>query len=139
MVRKYPCLSCRKAVKSNQNAVMCINCHQWIHLVCSSLDYDFFQSDKDFVCSKCLMTELPFILNDEEVLTRTSMDSDAYNTDNSFQYGSCETVLQNLKSLKGLKVGHLNVCSILKNFEEIQGILNDNYFDIFALCETRLS
>ena len=65
---KYPCLSCGKTVTSNQNAVMCIICNEWIHLACSSLDYEFFHSDLDFFCTRCLMSELPFNNSDDESL-----------------------------------------------------------------------
>ena len=46
---------------------------------------------------------------------------------------------QNLRSYRGLKIGHLNVCSLTKNFEEVESLLTNNHFDIFTMCETRLN
>ena len=70
---KYPCLSCGKTVTSNQNAVMCIICNEWIHLACSSLDYEFFHSDLDFFCTRCLMSELPFNNSDDKSLIHDAL------------------------------------------------------------------
>ena len=95
MSPKYPCIECSKPVKSNNKAIMCVACHNWIHLSCFKLDNDFFfQSTADWICNNCIFTELPFSnWIDQNEPTQTSsfpmMKS-------SFQYNDCET-FQNLR------------------------------------------
>ena len=55
-----------------------------------------------------------------------------------FHYDDCESVFRNLSMHRGLKICHLNVCSLLKNLEEVQNLLTLHSIDIFTLCETRL-
>ena len=137
MVPKYPCLKCMKSVKSNQNAIMCVNCTKWIHLSCSSLDQTFFLSNLDWICDSCLLHELPFYnitFNDSE---NVSKDENSLTEDQS----TCiinEDIFKTLRSVSGITIAHLNVCSLLKNIEEIRSILNETKLSIFTLSETRL-
>ena len=39
---KYPCLSCQKAVKNNQNSVQCETCEQWCHADCLGMSTNRF-------------------------------------------------------------------------------------------------
>ena len=42
----YPCRSCKKRIKENENSLQCDLCEMWIHLKCSHLnfiDYKKFQ------------------------------------------------------------------------------------------------
>ena len=133
---KYPCIECARPVKSNNKAVLCVACLNWIHLSCSELDNDFFESTADWICDKCILRELPF---SEWIETNEVSQTCQSPVDIPYQYNSCESIFQNLNSLRGLKIGHLNVCSLLKNFEEVENMLVNNHFDIFTMCETRLS
>ena len=133
---KYPCLSCGKTVTSNQNAVMCIICNEWIHLACSSLDYEFFHSDLDFFCTRCLMSELPFNNSDDESLIH---DSIHVVTDHKKDpYINYENIINETSTVSGMSIAHLNVCSLLKNIEEIRVLVNKTKLDIITFCETRL-
>ena len=135
MVVKYPCLKCSKPVKNNQNAVLCIECKNWIHLSCSSLNLDFFNSSADWICKKCVFNVLPFHSLPEQN-TNTNRITEPVN--NPFHYSDCESVFRNLSLHRGLKICHLNVCSLMKNFEELQNLLIHHDIDIFTMCETRL-
>ena len=47
---KYPCGICCKSVKSNQKAIQCDSCDQWIHTVCNNTtneQYELLKSQDD--------------------------------------------------------------------------------------------
>ena len=67
---KFPCIQCRKPVKSNQKAIFCEICKLWMHFKCSNLTkahYDFLATNVDipFNCQKCrpLLSVADGILN----------------------------------------------------------------------------
>ena len=40
---KYPCSECRKAVRSNQDAILCATCGNWSHAKCLNMSRTIFQ------------------------------------------------------------------------------------------------
>ena len=57
---KYPCLICSRPCLSNrQNSLCCTICDQWVHLNCTNLTLQQFQSltdsEKPFYCDKCFL------------------------------------------------------------------------------------
>ena len=54
---KYPCLSCQRAVKNNQNSVQCETCEQWWHADCLSMSANRFDVLTEYsfawLCPKC--------------------------------------------------------------------------------------
>ena len=56
---KYPCITCSKPVRNNQNGILCTFCDKWAHLSCSSVSRDFFLSQNDWICTICSFKELP--------------------------------------------------------------------------------
>ena len=131
MGRTYPCINCSKSVTNKQNAILCIACKKWIHLNCSSLGYDFFHSDADWICDICLYKELPF--HDADIPNDTDEHPNTV-----VQYDSITKIYQNLNNFKGLSIGHLNICTLLRNVDEIHAILDNSKLDILTLSETRL-
>ena len=57
--RKYPCGICSKSVKSNQKAIQCDSCDQWIHIVCNNTtkeEYELLKFQVDpWACSRCII------------------------------------------------------------------------------------
>lgn len=64
MVVKYPCISCKKPVKSNQNGILCSVCSCWNHVKCGVSESEF-TSNNDWTCVKCCLQELPFFNDDD--------------------------------------------------------------------------
>ena len=131
---KYPCLSCDKSVRSNQNALMCVTCNRWIHLTCSTLDNNFFYSDSDFICAKCLLNILPFNNSFDEICYNSHPDIECTETAST----NYECIGEKVKTISGISIAHLNVCSLVKNIDEIRLMLNKAKIDIITFCETRL-
>ena len=50
-----------------------------------------------------------------------------------------KTEIYNRKQNKGVKIGHLNIRSLLKKIDEIKILIHQNSFDILAISETWLS
>ena len=55
---KFPCIECRKSVKSNQKALGCDSCKKWVHLKCTDLTYARFSYletnvETSFYCKIC--------------------------------------------------------------------------------------
>jgi len=40
---KYPCSECHKAVRNNQNAILCATCGNWSHAQCLNMSRTIFQ------------------------------------------------------------------------------------------------
>ena len=58
---KYPCGICCKRVKSNQKAIQCDSCDQWIHIVCNNTtaeEYELLKNQDDlWVCLLCKVND----------------------------------------------------------------------------------
>ena len=59
---KYPCLSCQKAVKNNQNSVQCESCEQWCHADClcmSTIRFDILvECSFAWIRQKCVLQKV---------------------------------------------------------------------------------
>ena len=130
----FPCLICRKEVKENHNALLCVTCNKWAHFKCSRASWDTFNSDRNWTCDICLFKELPQTVHFNEIDT---YDPSQHRVD-GYKYDSVENTFDKLKSSSGINIAHLNVCSLLKNIDEVKHILINNNIHIFSLCETRL-
>ena len=125
MPPKYPCVFCEKSVRNNQNAMLCVLCKKWGHLKCSSDSESFFKSSADWICNKCLSVSLPFAdlsnsLNLFQDSQSDSSDSSCNEPINTGVYydNKVQNKMDHLKSLKGIKIAHLNCLSLLKHFDE---------------------
>jgi len=57
---KYPCGECRKAVRNNQDAILCITCNKWSHAKCLPMSRPIFQyhlerPDIEWCCPACAL------------------------------------------------------------------------------------
>ena len=135
MSPSYPCLSCTKPVKNNQNAVLCVKCDGWIHLRCSSLDTDFFNSTLDWICDKCLLIELPTNIFED---SNDNIDEELCpQTNCNVEYESIETCFAQC-SKKSTLISHLNIRSLRGKHDHLKYLLLNTPFDIFSLSETWL-
>lgn len=61
---KFPCVSCSKPVKTNQRAILCDCCGNWVHLTCSKLtisDYQLLENTEEpWWCIECNKSLFPF-------------------------------------------------------------------------------
>ena len=63
-MKSFPCISCKQSVKSNQKALLCTACNEWIHISCAGVPPKVYHDDTEqFVnwqCRKCIFSLLPF-------------------------------------------------------------------------------
>ena len=57
--------------------------------------------------------------------------------DKSYETNYVE-IISELDKISGISIAHLNVCSLLKNIDEIRFLLNKANFDIITFCGARL-
>ena len=109
-------------------------CKKWIHLSCSSVDISFFNSNADWFCDICLFKQLPFNVEEDDTVAKIP----CVPANNTFNYDDITYTYERLNEFNGLKIGHLNVCTIIKNLEEIESILVSSKIDILTISESRL-
>ena len=152
---KFPCVFCRKSVKSNQNAMRCVCCDKWGHLKCSRMSLEFFKSNADWICDNCTWGELPSsecldvpnVATDRgggEPLVKNTVCAPIQCTlertsSNSAAHERIEQNGSKIKDMKGFKITHLNCVSLLKYFDEIKQFICHTNIDILTLSETHLS
>lgn len=143
----YPCIVCKKSVKRNQKGLLCVNCHLWCHFKCTSVSEAVFNSETDWICDPCLLSELPFnvCLDESDFERDESITSDGpllnVNDENDLnppEHNEVDEKLQSLSSSKSLVISHLNVGSLTKHLDEIKLLLLNSKIDIFTLSETHL-
>ena len=68
---KYPCGICSHEVKNNDKAILCSECHLWIHINCNDITVDQYKSliqrnklnpnlieEENWICLNCNMSKL---------------------------------------------------------------------------------
>ena len=95
----------------------------------SAKDYEILQTNDNFnfLCSRCLQCELPFVENDFfENSTEASLILEP-----NYLLGL------NITKDKGLKIGHLNINSIFNKLDYIKILIK--HFDVLAISESKLN
>ena len=61
LMLKYPCSECHKAVRNNQNAILCATCGNWSHAKCLNMSRTIFQYylDQPYIDWTCPACALP--------------------------------------------------------------------------------
>ena len=131
-MKSFPCITCKKSVKKNQKALLCTTCNQWIHISCAGVPRKMYDDESEYFlnwqCRKCVLSLLPFYDSEHEIDEVTKKDSPTLiNKPPKYYFAG-----------KGFKFAHLNVVSLVKNFEEVKLFLHNNEVDLLALNETRL-
>ena len=148
MVKGYLCVSCSKPVRNNHKGIQCTKCHKWVHIECVGIpNCEYDNPCHEFLnweCPKCMLNYLPNYINHDE-LPHSSSSSSSSSGSNVINYSSHFYVKRKNDSLKfqelsqkGLRILHLNVRSLTRNFSEIHLLLTQNRIDILSLNETWL-
>ena len=142
MIITYPCIYCNKSVRNNQNSILCVNCGKWSHAKCGYVNDAIFNSDRDWICSKCLFSELPTI----DLFTETVEDTRATNPRNEpnyeeqmhVQYNNFDSVTKMVKCQPGINITHLNICSLYRCIDEVRSLFENSPYDVVSFSETML-
>jgi len=117
---KTKCNSCYRTVAKNHRAVSCDLCLKWCHIKCEGISptrYREMVNENDnnnlsFVCSPCHLNNLPYpegILN-----TNPTINIDCNIPD-------LPDIYNDIKDLKGLKMGHLNINGLYSKMAHLIG------------------
>ena len=109
--RKTPCCKCTRKILAKQKYVTCKNCTLDFHIDC--IESNVVDICIDYCCNSCFTQ----MANDELPFGETFIDL-------------------NCKLQKGLKIAHLNICSIVNKVDYLDILLHDNNIDIFCVSET---
>ena len=131
---RFPCISCRKEVKWNHNALLCVSCKKWAHWKCSRASNKTFHSGENWICDTCIFQELPQNVSFSDAENGQQIQS----TVNEYEYINVKDAFESIRSLSGINIAHLNICSLIKNIDEIRHILTNENIHVLSLCETRL-
>ena len=141
---KYPCGSCSKSVKKNQQGIVCDGSDKWFHRKCIDMNFEAYQilgtSDNEWLCTYCTLQSLPsfsdsFFNNNTSLLDCNGIDE--INQDQDYdtpQYNPFE----NIKSSKGLNFLHLNTRSLTSKIPEIEKIARESNAAVICITETWL-
>ena len=157
---KYPCSECRKAVRNNQDAILCTNCNKWSHAKCLPMSRPIFQYylDKpniEWCCPTCALPPLSdsFFAQDSEGEVLSSImevnSSECENEklqENTAELSEDEEIISENAQLellrryhsKDLLIAHLNINSVQNKFEELSGVIKTIRAHIMFVSETKI-
>lgn len=150
---KYPCKDCKKNVRNNQDALLCVACKVWSHAKCLGMSKEIFKyylnnPELDWVCSTC---SLPFnAISDadfaEELLfgvysllsrQETYIEADNANQESLNSSGNSIIEERQTNPSEALII-HLNINSLQNKFDELK-ILNETLkAHVLVISETKI-
>ena len=120
---RNPCGKRKKGVQSNQKGVCCDGCNTWFHIKAECVKmsrerYNEYSANEELMwkCFTCLTLE---------TVTTTSDDEGS----------SYDELITNI-SMKGLKVGHLNVNGLVGKISEIKYLLRETKFGKLGITKS---
>ena len=139
---QFPCVCCRKSVKTNQRGLLCPECSEWTHSKCANISNSSYDSPNEhFIgwrCQKCVLKELPFYGSD-------IIENECINAQNVCDQPIlpepivCSSEYLKFPSQRGLKLSHLNIRSLNNKKDNLESFLKKCPYDIFSLSETWLN
>ena len=139
-----PCPECNKRVQTNHKRFMCTKCFDLYHAKCTNISVVQLKkikgdTPKDWICTQCLHTELPFNRCDEQDISVDSRPSVDEIDGNPSSVGSTDEHHEQLSSRPNqLNILHLNTQSMLSTFDELLVTIKEYSFDVIAMSETWL-
>ena len=153
------CPCCNEECTSTQNSIYCFYCNKWLHLNCTSLNIDEFntlsQSELDYSCENCMKSIHPFgNLNNDELITlfdnpclssnstcnvnAKKIDITSLNNISNSPYVCPDDFMGKFYKSNNLSVLSINIRSLNKNFIKLELLLDQLKFkpDIISVGET---
>ena len=135
---KLKCTICRRTIASNHRALICDSCNRWIHIKCgqvSATRYVQLQQLKEFEwhcpeCSSASYASEPTV-NSNSIMSHRPNNPELDDTPSSVEQEPVVDRTDIFKSLKdylgnkNLKVGHINVNSLINKLNEVHIFLNE--------------
>ena len=155
---KYPCSECHKAVRNNQNAILCVTCGNWSHAKCLNMSRTIFQyyldqPDIEWTCPACALPPLTDSFFDEVSESGALIPAEDYQRETTqnmafeqFLYRGVTEITSENDQLelfrkhhhKDLLIAHLNINSIQNKFEELTEVIKKINAHIMFVSETKI-
>ena len=155
---KYPCSECHKAVRNNQNAILCVTCGNWSHAKCLNMSRTIFQyyldqPDIEWTCPACALPPLTDSFFDEVSESGALIPAEDHQRETTqnmafeqFLYRGVTEITSENDQLelfrkhhhKDLLIAHLNINSIQNKFEELTEVIKKINAHIMFVSETKI-
>ena len=135
---KKSCLACNKAIRLNQKELICNLCSGSFHYKCEAgklrLDVNLW----NFTRCELLPLSDSFFDSDTE-LNRSKRSSQCDELEDN-DIDSLDRYQSNISGYYkfNIKIGYLNINSVVNKIDEVKELLNRNMFDILFLTETKI-
>ena len=132
MCQKTICSVCKKQCRKNQRFKQCCVCRNFTHQKCSNL------SPAQFSCVTGPQGKTPFTCVECTVHTPTSVQS--LLGEHSYQNFNILNKQLKSKGVGDLFILHINIVSLVANFDEIKSLISNTFLkpDFICVTETRL-
>ena len=149
---------CHKAVRNNQDAILCVTCGTWSHAKCLNMSQTTFQyyldqPDIEWTCPACALPQLTDSFFEEVpegdtlILAEDHQRETTQNTapKQCLHRDVTETIFNNDRlelfrkhHNKDFLIAHLNINSIQNEFEELTEVINKINAHIMFVSETKI-
>ena len=135
---KKNCLTCNKTIRLNQKELTSNLCSGSFHYKCEAgklkLDVTLWS------CARC---ELPPLSDSFFDLDTELSRSKGSIQDDELEVNDCDSLDWHQSNISGyykfnIKIGYLNINSVVNKIDEVKELLNRNMFDILFLAETKI-
>lgn len=158
---KYPCGECDKAVRNNQDAILCSTCFNWFHAKCLNMTLSIFhyylnKPDIEWTCPTCALPTLKDsffeVVTGEDMINETEggkQDQTQMLIEVAPEH-TLEREVDNISDTneqmvhfrkhhnKAFLIAHLNINSIQNKFEELTDIIKKSNTHIIFVSETNI-
>ena len=114
---RFPCGSCDKPVRVNQDGVLCDGCEKWFHRKCIYMDREVYlqlgRSDDPWHCATCLLPAFRDSYFEDTRVIDISAITDT----------GTEDEMWNFSNTRNLTITHLNIRSLLPKLDEVRSRL----------------
>ena len=135
---KKSCLTCNKTIRLNQKELTCNLCSGSFHYKCEAgklkLDVNVWS------CTRCALPPLSDSFFDSDTELNRSKGGSQYD---ELEDNDCDSMDWYQSNISGyykfnIKIGYLNINSVVNKIDEVKELLNRNMFDILFLAERKI-
>ena len=144
MLQKITCNLCEQRCRKKQKYQQCCKCRKFTHQKCTNISPRQFsyktdpQGQNPFVCELCTV-QSPTSISSYHASTAATQNNTSQES-NSYTYQNISSLNSELKSEGDILVLHINIVSLVANFDEVKSLISQTKFmpDFICISETRL-
>ena len=144
MLQKITCNLCEQRCRKKQKYQQCCKCKKFTHQKCTNISPRQFsyktdpQGQNPFVCELCTV-QSPTSISSYHASTAATQNNTSQES-NSYTYQNISSLNSELKSEGDILVLHINIVSLVANFDEVKSLISQTKFmpDFICISEIRL-